>query len=122
MDPDHAEQSSWQSMLSSSAPGVHASAERGVVTIAVGGALDETAGAALIESLREELDRGPIRVQVDLTGLESFTEEGATSLATCHSLGTGIPEGLHFRTEPGAGQEALLVAFATESDDGEEFA
>jgi hypothetical protein len=105
-------------MLSSSAPGVHASAEGGLVTIAIEGALDQTAGGALVDSLRHELDRGPVRVSIDLTALASFTEEGATSLATCHSLGSGLPEGLHFRTEPGPGQEALLVAFA--ADDGGE--
>jgi hypothetical protein len=82
------------------------------VTIRIGGILDAVAGAALVDTLRAELDRGPHRVDVDLAGLEGFTDAGLAALAACQLLGTGLGGGLHYRTEGGAGQEALLAAFA----------
>jgi len=82
------------------------------VTIRVGGVLDAVAGPALVDTLRAELDRGPHRVDIDLGGLEGFTDAGLDALASCRPLGTGLPGGLHYRTEGGAGQDALLAAFA----------
>jgi hypothetical protein len=82
------------------------------VTISLGGCLDGVAGTALVDTVRAELDRGPSRVDVDLGPLLSFTDEGAAALAAVRDLASGLVDGLHYRTEGGAGGEALLSAFA----------
>jgi hypothetical protein len=84
------------------------------VTISVSGCLDAVAGNALLDTVRAELDRGPSRIDVDLVQLVSFTEQGAAALAALRVLGTGLVDGLHYRTEAGAGGDAVLAAFAQE--------
>ena len=93
--------------------------ESTTVTIRVAGTLDGVAGSALVDTLRAELDRGPARVDVDLAGLDGYTEEGTQALASSRALGAGLPEGLHYRTEGGAGQDAVLAAFEMAPDEGE---
>jgi hypothetical protein len=82
------------------------------VTISLSGCLDRVAGDALLDTLRTELDRGPARVDVDLAPLVSFTDDGAAALAAVRNLASGLADGLHYRTEGGAGGEAVLAAFA----------
>ena len=82
------------------------------VTISLSGCLDRVAGDVLLDTLRAELDRGPARVDVDLGPLVSFTDEGAAALAAVRTLASGLADGLHYRTEGGAGGEAVLAAFA----------
>jgi hypothetical protein len=82
------------------------------ITISLGGCLDRAAGSALLDTVRSELDRGPSRIDVDLGPLLAFTEEGAAALAAVRELGSGLVDGLHYRTEGGAGGEAVLAAFA----------
>jgi hypothetical protein len=82
------------------------------VTISLSGRLDRAAGKALLDTVRTELDRGPTRIDVDLAALAGFTPEGASALAAVREIGSGVVDGLHYRTEGGAGGEAVLAAFA----------
>jgi hypothetical protein len=87
-----------------------------VVTIAVTGQLDANAGVELLASLRDEVESAS-RIDIDLLGVTGSTPEGARSLRRARSIAGRLTDGLHFRTGPGAGQEALLEGFA---DDGED--
>jgi hypothetical protein len=91
---------------------VRAAADGSTVTILLSGELDGIAGQALIDTLRDELSRRPVRVDIDLRGLIAFTDGGASALAECRPLSAGLSGGLHYRTEGGAGQGALLAAFS----------
>jgi hypothetical protein len=82
------------------------------VTISLSGRLDRATGKALLDTVRTELDRGPARIDVDLAALVGFSDEGAAALAAVRELGSGLVDGLHYRTEGGAGGEAVLAAFA----------
>jgi hypothetical protein len=93
---------------------VLAESDGSVVTIRVTGELDAVAGAALLDTVRHELDRGPARIDVDLRGLLSFNDDGTAALAEVRALTAGLTGGLHYRTEGGAGQDAFLAAFQQE--------
>ena len=99
---------------------VEAENEGATVTIRLAGHLDAVAGAALLDTLRTELDRGPHRVDIDLSSLQDFTPEGLEALASCGDIATGLPGGLHYRTEGGPGQAAVLAAFALHPELDEE--
>jgi hypothetical protein len=86
------------------------------VTIALDGLLDAGAGAKLVDTVVAVLQDSPARIDIDLSVLSSFTNEGALALASCRDLCSQVPGGLHYRTEGGAGQLALLSAFATETE------
>src|SRR4051794_28645533 len=86
------------------------------VTIVLDGHLDAGAGAKLVDAVVTVLHEGPSRIDIDLSVLTSFTNEGAAALSSCRDLCTQVPDGLHYRTEGGAGQLALLNAFASEPD------
>jgi hypothetical protein len=81
------------------------------VTITLTGALDANGGVELLAALQAELDTAS-RIDIDLRSVSGWTPEGARSLRRARSLAGRLTEGLHFRTGPGAGQEALLDAFA----------
>ena len=93
---------------------VRARTERGNVTIALRGHLDSDTGDALVDMVRTELDRSPARIDIDLSVLVSFAADGAIALSRCRDICAQLPEGLHYRTEGGAGQLALLSAFERE--------
>ena len=107
---DHLE-SDW-----ASGGNVRASAEDGSVTIALEGHLDAGTGDALLDTVRGELAHGPARIDIDLSVLASFAADGAIALSRCRDLCAQLPEGLHYRTEGGAGQLALLSAFEREPE------
>ena len=86
------------------------------VTIVVDGHLDAGAGAKLVDAVAAALRESPERIDIDLSVLTSFTNEGALTLSNCRDLCSDLPDGLHYRTEGGAGQLALLSAFATETE------
>jgi ABC-type transporter Mla MlaB component len=88
----------------------------GTVTIALGGHLDASTGTALVDTLRSELTRAPQRIDIDLSVLASFADDGAAALLRCRDLCGDVPGGLHYRTEGGAGQHALLQAFEREPE------
>jgi hypothetical protein len=81
------------------------------VVIAVEGGLDHSTGDALIDAATAAVATGPSHLDIDLRGLESFTDEGARALVTCRTLGSDLPGGLHYRTSRGAGRDALLSAY-----------
>ncbi len=93
---------------------VLAESEGSIVTIRLTGELDAVAGRALLDTVRHELDRGPSRIDIDLVGLLAFNDDGAAALAEARALCAGLAEGLHYRTDGGAGQDAVLAAFADE--------
>jgi anti-anti-sigma regulatory factor len=95
---------------------VRATADHGTVTIALEGHLDAGAGDTLLRTLRSELEQQPARVDIDLSVLESFASDGAVALSRCRDLCGELPDGLHYRTEGGAGQLALLTAFEREPE------
>ena len=95
---------------------VRTKAEDGTIIIALEGHLDAGAGDALLKTLETQLEQQPARVDIDLSVLESFASEGAAALSRCRDLCRQLPDGLHYRTEGGAGQLALLSAFEREPE------
>jgi hypothetical protein len=95
---------------------VRATFEDGNVTIGLEGHLDANTGEALLDTVRAELARGPRRIDIDLSVLVSFAADGAVALSRCRDLCAHLPGGLHYRTEGGAGQLALLSAFEREPE------
>ena len=88
------------------------------VVIAVEGGLDQSTGNALVDAATAAVATGPSHLDIDLRGLDSFTDEGARALVTCRSLGSDLPGGLHYRTSRGPGREALLAAYRDLEPDG----
>lgn len=88
------------------------------VVIAVEGGLDQSAGEALIDAATAAVATAPSHLDIDLRGLESFTDEGARALVTCRTLGSDLPGGLHYRTSRGPGRDALLSAYRDLQTDG----
>jgi hypothetical protein len=88
------------------------------VVIAVDGGLDQSTGNALIDAATAAVATGPSHLDIDLRGLDSFTDEGARALVTCRSLGSHLAGGLHYRTSRGPGREALLAAYRDLEPDG----
>ena len=95
---------------------VRASCEAGTLTIALEGNLDALTGSSLLEILCSELLDQPDRVDIDLRVLDSFTTDGSHALARCRDLCGSLSGGLHYVTEGGAGQLALLAAFEHEPE------
>jgi hypothetical protein len=95
---------------------VRTTADQGNVTIALEGHLDASTGDALVDTVRAELGHAPTRIDIDLSVLSSFEGDGAIALSRCRDLCTNLPDGLHYRTEGGAGQLALLAAFEREPE------
>jgi hypothetical protein len=91
---------------------IHVTTEGTTVVIAVAQCLDRATGAALVDAARAAVVTGPARLDIDLRGLDSFTDEGARALVDCRSLGGKLVGGLHYRTGRGPGREALLAAYA----------
>jgi hypothetical protein len=88
-----------------------------VVTIRLTGRLDANAGVELLASLQDAVDAGACRVDIELLGIDGWTPEGARALRRCRRLAGVLPGGLHYRTGPGEGHDALLEAFALDDDD-----
>lgn len=97
---------------------IHVTSDGAAVVIAVAGGLDESTGEALIDAATAAVATGPSHLDIDLQGLESFTDEGARALVTCRTLGSDLPGGLHYRTSRGAGRDALLSAYRELETDG----
>src|SRR5918995_4872603 len=76
---------------------INVSPDGSVVVIAVERCLDQSTGEALIEAATAAIATGPSRLDIDLQGLESFTDDGARALAACGTLGSQLPAGLHYR-------------------------
>jgi hypothetical protein len=73
--------------------------------------LDGGTGAALVAAAEAALAAEPARVDIDLTALESWTQDGAAALVQCRTICGDLPDGLHYRTGRGPGRAALLAAY-----------
>jgi hypothetical protein len=85
-----------------------------VVVLTVRGRLDGDTGAALVRAASTAVGDEAVRVDIDLCSITGFTTEGARWLVRCRRLSGQLPEGLHYRSGRGPGQEALLAAYAEE--------
>ena len=85
--------------------------EPGAVVLELADLLDAGAGAALVAAAEAALATVPDRVDIDLTGLQSWTQEGAAALVRCREVCGDLPDGLHYRTGRGPGRAALLAAY-----------
>ena len=99
-------------------PAVNVISDGTAVVIAVEGGLDQSTGEALIDAATAAVATGPSHLDIDLRGLDSFTDEGARALVTCRTLGSDLPGGLHYRTSRGPGRDALLSAYRDLETDG----
>jgi hypothetical protein len=95
---------------------INVTTEGSTVVIAIERHLDQPTGEALVDAATAAVATGPSRLDIDLRGLESFTDDGARALVACRGLGAKLPEGLHYRTGRGPGREALLAAYAEDTD------
>jgi len=84
------------------------------VTLVLEGMLDAAGGEALLSTVHRALQAQPERIDIDLRVVTSFVREGAMALARCRDVCGGLPAGLHYRTDGGPGQLALLTAFEYE--------
>lgn len=82
------------------------------VVLELSDALDPAAGRALVAAVTSAVATAPQRVDIDLRRLVSWTPEGARALVECREICRHVPDGLHYRTGRGPGQEALLAAYA----------
>lgn len=83
------------------------------VVLTVVGSLDIHAGAELVAVVTELVHTGSSRVDIDLSGIESFDDHGASALLACRDVARTLDGGLHYRTcSGGAGQDVLLHAYA----------
>jgi hypothetical protein len=80
---------------------INITTEGPTVVIAVERHLDQPTGEALVEAAGAAVATGPSRLDIDLRGLESFTDDGARALVACRGLGSKLSEGLHYRTAGG---------------------
>jgi hypothetical protein len=83
----------------------------GTVVLEVSDLLDDGAGAALVAAAEAALTMDPERIDIDLTTLRSWTQDGAASLVQCRAVCSDLPGGLHYRTGRGPGRAALLAAY-----------
>ena len=96
-------------------------ARRAPVTVRTSGAavvlelsdlLDAAVGEALVAAAEAALEASPSRVDIDLRALQSWTQDGVSSLVRCREICSDLAEGLHYRTGRGPGRAALLAAYA----------
>ena len=85
--------------------------EPGAVVLQMAELLDADAGDALVAAAEAALLTEPQRVDIDLTALQSWTQEGAAALVRCREVCGDLPDGLHYRTGRGPGRAALLAAY-----------
>jgi len=86
--------------------------EPGAVVLELAELLDAPVGAALLAAAEAALATEPERVDIDLTALQSWTQEGAAALVRCREVCSDLPDGLHYRTGRGPGRAALLAAYS----------
>jgi hypothetical protein len=81
------------------------------VVLQLASLLDAEAGEALVAAAEAALAADPQRVDIDLTSLQSWTQDGAAALVRCRAICSDLPDGLHYRTGRGPGRSALLAAY-----------
>lgn len=82
------------------------------VVLVLADLLDAGTGATLVAAAEAALTTEPDRVDIDLRGLQSWTQDGAAALVRCREICGDLPDGLHYRTGRGPGRAALLAAYA----------
>src|SRR3954454_2193758 len=83
--------------------------------LTVAGPLDIHTGAALVAAVTEAVNTGSTRLDIDLSGIDSFDDHGASALLACRDAARAVDGRLHYRTcSGGAGQDVLLHAYAGE--------
>ena len=88
----------------------------GGTLLTVAGPLDIHTGAALLAAVTEAVSAGSTRLDIDLTGIDSFDDHGASALLACRDAAQMVDGGLHYRTcSGGVGQDVLLHAYAGEA-------
>jgi anti-anti-sigma regulatory factor len=80
------------------------------VVIQLRGDLDGSACELVLRAVTAALKAGTDRVQVDLTAVSSFTDEGAVALTACRRLAPRLRRGLSFSVRGGTGAKALLAS------------
>ncbi len=85
--------------------------EPAAIVLELADLLDATTGAALLAAAEAAIAQAPPRVDIDLTALRSWTQEGAAALLQCREVCSDLPDGLHYRTGRGPGRAALLAAY-----------
>ncbi|HYD10482.1 MAG TPA: STAS domain-containing protein [Acidimicrobiales bacterium] len=94
---------------------VHRTVDGDGVVLAVEGTLDDALGTVLLAAVSDAVASGTGRLDIDLSSIQSFDDAGTAALLACRDAASGVGGGLHYRTcGGGAGQEALLAAFAGE--------
>src|SRR5205823_1142386 len=86
------------------------------VVLTIQGYLDDAAGEQLVSAAAAAIDDQTSRLDIDLSALTGYTDEGAESLVACRELCSELPDGLHYRTTQGPGQQALLAAYSDAED------
>ena len=74
--------------------------------------LDDQVGRVLVDAVASAVSTAPERVDIDLTAVTSWTQDGARALVACRELCRDLSEGLHYVTGRGPGRDALLAAYA----------
>lgn len=90
----------------------------GTAALALTGTLDAAAGTDLCTALARLIAGGTTRVDLDLRDVTGFDEDGVAALAACHALAPQLADGLHYRTGPGPGRDALLASYAADAAAG----
>lgn len=95
---------------------IHRTSEGDGVVLTVDGSLDIHAGAELVAAVTEAVSAGSGRLDIDLSGIDGYDDDGASALLACRDAARSLDGGLHYRTcSGGAGQDVLLHAYADES-------
>ena len=85
------------------------------VVLTIAGPLDLQTGTALVAAVNEAVAAGSVRLDIDLSGIDSFDDDGAAALLACRDVAARLEGGLHYRTcSGGPGQDVLLHAYADE--------
>ena len=85
------------------------------VVLTIAGPLDLQTGTALIAAVNDAVASGSTRLDIDLSGIDSFDDDGAAALLACRDVASHLVGGLHYRTcSGGPGQDVLLHAYADE--------
>jgi hypothetical protein len=90
------------------------------VVLTIQGYLDDATGEELVKTAAAAIDDQTSRLDIDLSALTGYTDEGAESLVACRELCSDLPDGLHYRTTQGPGQQALLAAYSEAEDQVDE--
>jgi hypothetical protein len=85
-------------------------ADGGTITLALHGELDGEAGALLLESAIGATGGGARRLEVDVSGVTSYTDDGLEALLACRAVAGTVPDGLHYRAGATVGFDVLLAA------------